>query len=183
MDEIGEWNSSDSEDLIRKITLFIPHYLSISNVVLPQPHVSSSCYRLLLFDSAMGKNLPQLWNQARLLFPQCFCWSLQEQLSLGSSAADYVEKLSQHFYKVLKPFWLRRLRRDVENQMPRRVEQVLRCQMSPFQRRLYEDLQVEPRAEQALRSRDVCCVLRLLVALCRVCEHPQLVHQASARSP
>uniref|UniRef100_UPI00358E0B0B E1A-binding protein p400-like isoform X3 n=1 Tax=Myxine glutinosa TaxID=7769 RepID=UPI00358E0B0B len=142
-----------------------------------------SCCRLLLFDSAMGTGLLQLWNQACLLFPQSFCWSLQEQLSLRSSTADYAKQLSQHLFKVVSPFWLRRLRRDVESQMPHRIEQVLRCQMSPYQRRLYDDLQVEPRAEQALCSRDVCSVLHLLVALCRVCEHPQLIHQASARSP
>ena len=40
---------------------------------------------------------------------------------------------------MLRPFLLRRLKADVEKQMPKKYEHVVRCQLSRRQRFLYDD--------------------------------------------
>ena len=43
------------------------------------------------------------------------------------------------FYQVLRPFILRRLKSEVEKQMPKKYEHVVMCRLSKRQRYLYED--------------------------------------------
>jgi len=42
--------------------------------------------------------------------------------------------------KVLRPFLLRRLKKDVESQLPDKIEKVLKCEMSAMQRKMYEHM-------------------------------------------
>lgn len=51
--------------------------------------------------------------------------------------------------QVLRPFLLRRLKADVERQMPRKYEHVLMCRLSKRQRFLYDDFMS--------RAKYVCC--------------------------
>ena len=43
------------------------------------------------------------------------------------------------FFQVLRPFLLRRVKKEVEKQMPNKYEHVIRCHLSKRQRYLYED--------------------------------------------
>ena len=45
----------------------------------------------------------------------------------------------ERLHGVLRPFLLRRLKCDVEKQMPKKHEHVVRCRLSKRQRLLYED--------------------------------------------
>src|SRR5207244_75933 len=42
--------------------------------------------------------------------------------------------------QVLRPFLLRRLKTDVESQLPEKVESVLKCELSALQKRLYKSM-------------------------------------------
>lgn len=43
-------------------------------------------------------------------------------------------------HKVLRPFLLRRLKKDVESELPDKVETVIKCPMSALQQHLYEQI-------------------------------------------
>ena len=43
----------------------------------------------------------------------------------------------RHLHKVLRPFLLRRLKKEVESQLPEKVEYVIKCDMSALQRQMY----------------------------------------------
>ncbi len=43
-------------------------------------------------------------------------------------------------HKVLRPFLLRRLKKDVESELPDKVEVVLKCELSAYQRRMYKHM-------------------------------------------
>ncbi len=43
----------------------------------------------------------------------------------------------RRLHKVLRPFLLRRLKKDVESQLPDKVEYIIKCEMSGLQRALY----------------------------------------------
>jgi ATP-dependent helicase STH1/SNF2 len=43
----------------------------------------------------------------------------------------------------LRPFLLRRLKKDVESELPDKVERVVKCRMSSLQSRLYAQMKAE----------------------------------------
>lgn len=47
----------------------------------------------------------------------------------------------RRLHKVLRPFLLRRLKKEVESQLPDKTEYVIKCEMSALQRVLYKHLQ------------------------------------------
>ena len=56
----------------------------------------------------------------------------------------------RRLHKVLRPFLLRRLKKDVESQLPDKVEYIIKCEMSGLQRVLYK--WVYPPASEASRE-------------------------------
>lgn len=46
----------------------------------------------------------------------------------------------RRLHKVLRPFLLRRLKKEVESQLPDKVEYVVKCDMSSLQRTLYQHM-------------------------------------------
>lgn len=46
----------------------------------------------------------------------------------------------RRLHKVLRPFLLRRLKKDVEKELPDKVETIVKCNMSALQSKLYEQL-------------------------------------------
>lgn len=54
----------------------------------------------------------------------------------GARCADAALR---RLHAVLRPFLLRRLKRDVERQMPSKYERVLMCRLAARQRCLYDD--------------------------------------------
>ena len=47
----------------------------------------------------------------------------------------------RRLHKVLRPFLLRRLKKEVESQLPDKVEYVIKCDMSALQRVMYTHMQ------------------------------------------
>lgn len=50
-----------------------------------------------------------------------------------------VLKLYRDNFQVLRPFILRRLKSDVEKQLPEKTEHIIKCPLSKRQRCLYDD--------------------------------------------
>lgn len=48
-------------------------------------------------------------------------------------------KLCMDVFQVLRPFILRRLKSDVEKQLPEKTEHIIKCPLSKRQRCLYDD--------------------------------------------
>ena len=103
--------------------------------------------RLLLTGTPLQNNLPELWALLNFILPSVFKSSSSFDEWFSAPFAGTAEQLSmndeekmlviQRLHKVLRPFMLRRLKKDVEKQLPDKVEHVLRCDMSVLQRRLY----------------------------------------------
>jgi len=53
--------------------------------------------------------------------------------------ADYNENIIRRLHKVLRPFILRRLKSEVEKQLPSKYEHLVLCKLSKRQRFLYEE--------------------------------------------
>jgi len=66
-------------------------------------------------------------------------WFSNPLNSMIEGEAGFSSDLIQRLHSVLRPFILRRLKKDVEKQLPRKQEHVVLCRLSKRQRGLYEE--------------------------------------------
>ncbi|KAJ2761436.1 swr1 complex component [Coemansia sp. BCRC 34490] len=80
----------------------------------------------------------------------------------------------QKLHTVLRPHILRRLKQDVETQLPNKVEHVIYCHLSKRQRFLYDDFMSRSQTRETLHSGTYLNVMSCLMQLRKVCNHPDL---------
>lgn len=102
--------------------------------------------RLLLTGTPLQNNLMELWSLMHFLMPKEFqshrefkTWFDKPMTGMIEGQNDYNEDLIRRLHRVLRPFLLRRLKRDVEKQLPKKYEHIVRCPLSKRQRFLYEE--------------------------------------------
>jgi ATP-dependent helicase STH1/SNF2 len=110
----------------------------------------TSRYRLILTGTPLQNNLPELWALLNFICPKIFASVKTFDDWFNSPFAGGGEKLElneeeslliiRRLHQVLRPFLLRRLKKDVANDLPDKVEKVIRCGMSALQRRLYDQI-------------------------------------------
>ncbi|KAJ8964537.1 hypothetical protein NQ314_004832 [Rhamnusium bicolor] len=85
--------------------------------------------------------------------------------------------------QVLRPFLLRRLKSEVEKQMPKKYEHVVVCRLSKRQRFLYDDYMSRAKTRETLASGNLLSVINVLMQLRKVCNHPNLFEVRPTISP
>ncbi|KAF9351838.1 hypothetical protein BGX26_010223 [Mortierella sp. AD094] len=112
----------------------------------------SSRYRLILTGTPLQNNLPELWALLNMVLPRVFnsAQSFDEWFNTpfaNTGGQDKIELneeeallIIKRLHKVLRPFLLRRLKKDVESELPDKVERVIRCKMSSLQLKLYNQM-------------------------------------------
>ena len=130
-------------------------------------------HRLLLTGTPLQNKLPELWALLNFLLPSIFksCTTFEQWFNAPfATTCEKVELnpeetllIIRRLHKVLRPFLLRRLKKEVESQLPDKIEYVIKCDMSALQRVMYnhmqtsgilltEDKVIEPNAHRI----DVC---------------------------
>jgi ATP-dependent helicase STH1/SNF2 len=112
----------------------------------------TSRYRLILTGTPLQNNLPELWALLNFILPKIFnsVKSFDEWFNSPFNASSIQERIElneeeqlliiRRLHKVLRPFLLRRLKKDVESELPDKVEVVIKCPMSALQHRLTEQI-------------------------------------------
>lgn len=107
--------------------------------------------RLLITGTPLQNNLNELWSLLNFILPDIFHdlelfeqWFNFNELTNLSKDKDLVdfniqEKLIINLHKILKPFILRRLKRDVVKNLPPKKEYLIHIPMSKLQRKIYQD--------------------------------------------
>ncbi|KAI4180210.1 MAG: hypothetical protein L6R41_007382 [Letrouitia leprolyta] len=90
--------------------------------------------------------------------------------TMDEDAKAVVAKL----HKVLRPYLLRRLKVDVEKQMPGKYEHVVYCRLSKRQRYLYDGFMSRAQTKETLASGNYLSIINCLMQLRKVCNHPDL---------
>jgi ATP-dependent helicase STH1/SNF2 len=112
----------------------------------------NSRYRLILTGTPLQNNLPELWALLNFVLPTIFKsvksfdeWFNTPFANTGSQDKMELSEEEQllvirRLHKVLRPFLLRRLKKDVEKDLPDKQERVVKCKFSALQARLYKQM-------------------------------------------
>ncbi|XP_011474442.1 chromodomain-helicase-DNA-binding protein 2 isoform X1 [Oryzias latipes] len=93
-----------------------------------------SNHRLLITGTPLQNSLKELWSLLHFLMPDKFdSWEDFEDEHGKGRDNGY-----QSLHKVLEPFLLRRVKKDVEKSLPAKVEQILRVDMTAQQKQFYK---------------------------------------------
>ncbi|XP_072312932.1 uncharacterized protein srcap isoform X2 [Eucyclogobius newberryi] len=146
--------------------------------------------RLLLTGTPLQNSLMELWSLMHFLMPHVFQshrefkeWFSNPLTGMIEGSQEYNEGLIKRLHKVLRPFLLRRIKVDVEKQMPKKYEHVVRCRLSKRQRFLYDDFMSQASTRETLASGHFMSVINILMQLRKVCNHPNLFDPRPIQSP
>ncbi|OMO50188.1 SNF2-related protein [Corchorus capsularis] len=137
--------------------------------------------RILLTGTPLQNDLMELWSLMHFLMPHVF-QSHQEFKDWFSNPIsgmiDGQERVNKEvvdrLHNVLRPFILRRLKRDVEKQLPMKHEHVIYCRLSRRQRNLYEDFIASSETQATLANANFFGMISIIMQLRKVCNHPDL---------
>lgn len=146
--------------------------------------------RLLLTGTPLQNNMMELWSLMHFLMPNFFesHRAFEELFSkpmtgMVEGNVAYNETIIIKLHKVLRPFLLRRLKSEVEKQMPKKYEHVVMCRLSKRQRFLYDDFMSRAKTKETLASGNLLSVINVLMQLRKVCNHPNLFEVRPTVSP
>lgn len=152
----------------------------------------TTSHRLLLTGTPLQNNLPELWALLNFLLPSIFNsvetfdqWFNKPFSQFGGSTsennADEVlsneERLLiiNRLHELLRPFMLRRIKADVLDQLPDKIERVIRCELSSWQKALYRQISYKV-LENGLKT-STRGLNNVAMQLRKVCNHPYMFSQ------
>ncbi|KAJ7503144.1 SNF2 family N-terminal domain-containing protein [Mycena galericulata] len=141
--------------------------------------------RLLLTGTPLQNNLTELWALLQFLmsgqdfanlkeFGEWFSTPLEKAIEAGSALDEDTKQRVSKLHQVLRPHLLRRLKRDVEKELPSKYEHLVLCPLSKRQRFLYDEFMSRAHTRDALQSGVYQKIANILMQLRKVCNHPDL---------
>ncbi|KAJ4366825.1 transcriptional regulator [Neocucurbitaria cava] len=144
-------------------------------------------YRLILTGTPLQNNLTELWAMLNFVLPTIFksATSFDDWFNTpfantgGQDKMELTEEeqllVIRRLHKVLRPFLLRRLKKDVEKDLPDKTERVIKCNFSTLQAKLYKQLVTHNRlmvsdgkgGKTGMRG-----LSNMLMQLRKLCNHP-----------
>ncbi|EIW65238.1 uncharacterized protein TRAVEDRAFT_68776 [Trametes versicolor FP-101664 SS1] len=156
-----------------------------------------SRFRLILTGTPLQNNLPELWALLNFALPKVFnsVKSFDEWFNTpfaNSGTGDKIELneeeallIIRRLHKVLRPFLLRRLKRDVESELPDKVEKVIKVRMSALQAQLYKQMKkykmIADGKDTKGKNGGVKGLSNELMQLRKICQHPFLFESVEDR--
>ncbi|CAO1615466.1 unnamed protein product [Parajaminaea phylloscopi] len=140
----------------------------------------NAAHRLIMTGTPLNNNIGELFNLLNWLKPNA---EWKDVKSLRAKYDALTPDLIAEIQPMLKPYILRRLKKDVVN-LPARSEILVPVSLTPLQKRVYKDV-LERNVEDIQSLTDargrretkynIGNLLNILVQLRKVCQHPYLI--------
>ena len=110
-------------------------------------------------------------------------WFSNPVNSMIEGEQDLNKDLINRLHGILRPFLLRRLKSEVEKQLPSKHDHIVPCKLSKRQKFLYEEFISSTGTQQTLTSGNFLGIVNILMQLRKVCNHPDLFEVRPIVSP
>ncbi|XP_046447627.1 chromatin-remodeling ATPase INO80-like [Daphnia pulex] len=154
--------------------------------------------RLLLSGTPIQNSMAELWALLHFIMPTLFDsheefneWFSKDIESHAENKTGIDEKHLSRLHMILKPFMLRRVKKDVENELSDKIEIMMYCPLTNRQRMLYQALKRKISIDDLLYSggssataqNATTTLMNLVMQFRKVCNHPELFERREAKSP
>lgn len=140
-------------------------------------------FRIALTGTPIENRLDELWSQLNFLNPGLLGSRADFDERYARAIAEGVPGRAAALRERIRPFVLRRLKRDVAAELPPRTEAVLRCELSEEELGLYRAIHASTRQEvvdKLTAGGSVLAALEALLRMRQACCHPALIPGQSA---
>lgn len=152
--------------------------------------------RLLLTGTPVQNSMQELWALLHFIMPSLFDshdefseWFSKDIESHAENKGTLNEHQLRRLHMILKPFMLRRIKKNVQNELGDKIEVDLYTDLSARQKMLYKGLRshvsiaelmdkVHASDESGLKS-----LMNLVMQFRKVCNHPELFERADVQAP
>jgi superfamily II DNA or RNA helicase len=142
-------------------------------------------FRMTLTGTPVENRLDELWSQFHFLNRGLLGGRPDFQERYGKPIAEGDPTAITRLRDRIRPFLLRRLKREVAKDLPPRIEVVLRCILSDRERELYDAIRAATQKdilEQLQTGGNVLAALEALLRMRQACCHPSLLPGQSAEA-
>ncbi|XP_011812066.1 PREDICTED: DNA helicase INO80 [Colobus angolensis palliatus] len=155
--------------------------------------------RLLLTGTPIQNTMAELWALLHFIMPTLFDsheefneWFSKDIESHAENKSAIDENQLSRLHMILKPFMLRRIKKDVENELSDKIEILMYCQLTSRQKLLYQALKNKISIEDLLQSsmgstqqaqNTTSSLMNLVMQFRKVCNHPELFERQETWSP
>eukprot|EP00636_Phaeomonas_parva_P001302 CAMPEP_0118875564 /NCGR_PEP_ID=MMETSP1163-20130328/16595_1 /TAXON_ID=124430 /ORGANISM="Phaeomonas parva, Strain CCMP2877" /LENGTH=295 /DNA_ID=CAMNT_0006811083 /DNA_START=10 /DNA_END=894 /DNA_ORIENTATION=- len=146
--------------------------------------------RLLLTGTPLQNSLMELWALMHFLMPHIFTNRAEFSYWFSNPLNNMIENnsgvnrgLIRRLHSIMRPFLLRRLKKDVAKQLPKKYEHVVYCPLSRRQQYLYEEFLSRSATRAALTGGNFMGMMNILMQLRKVCNHPDLFEPRPIKAP
>ncbi|KAJ6700037.1 CHROMATIN-REMODELING ATPASE INO80 [Salix purpurea] len=143
--------------------------------------------RLLLTGTPIQNNMAELWALLHFIMPTLFDSHEQfnEWFSKGiENHAEHGGTLNEHqlnrLHAILKPFMLRRVKKDVVSELTRKTEVTVHCKLSSRQQAFYQAIKNKISlaelfdGSRGFNEKKIMNLMNIVIQLRKVCNHPEL---------
>ncbi|XP_039560764.1 chromatin-remodeling ATPase INO80 isoform X2 [Passer montanus] len=155
--------------------------------------------RLLLTGTPIQNTMAELWALLHFIMPTLFDsheefneWFSKDIESHAENKSAIDENQLSRLHMILKPFMLRRIKKDVENELSDKIEILMYCQQTSRQKLLYQALKNKISIDDLLQSSmgttqqaqtTTSSLMNLVMQFRKVCNHPELFERQETWSP
>nr|XP_023018340.1 putative DNA helicase Ino80 [Leptinotarsa decemlineata] len=158
--------------------------------------------RLLLSGTPIQNSMAELWALLHFIMPTLFDsheefneWFSKDIENHAENKTGIDEKHLSRLHMILKPFMLRRIKKDVENELSDKIEVMVYCPLTTRQNLLYLALKQKIKIEDLLHytvgggdshtvdKNFTSNLMNLVMQFRKVCNHPELFERRDAKSP
>ena len=153
--------------------------------------------RLLLTGTPVQNSMQELWALLHFIMPSLFDshdefseWFSKDIENHAENKGTLNEHQLRRLHMILKPFMLRRIKKNVQNELGDKIEVDVYCDLSARQKFLYKNLRshvsVAELVDKATSTNDesgLKSLMNLVMQFRKVCNHPELFERADVRAP